>query len=320
MKDNNLETLVKACNLIGADKGLVQGAGGNISLKVNESQMLVKASGAILEEVSQGRGIVKVDYRTAAEKVAEFGSGEVTPASESRFLAAMKNTRIGDSDQWPSMEAGFHAVLEDPIILHTHPVGINLIACMQEGEETLRKVAGDLPVAWVPYKNPGLALAEEMRKRKSETIKIWVLQNHGLIVTGKTFDQVFNGTQEVIQKVVKYFGIRHYEARSTLDAKGDVFVETGEEARTFASRQKSRKLVHLFPDTVVFCANGAVRMSEQGIVYKMGERRAAAANEIMLAHAYLTTEIPRHGRINPLEDKDVKYIQEMEAEKYRKKK
>ncbi len=320
MKNTNLEKLVSACKLIGADKGLVQGAGGNISLKEDAGNMLIKASGAMLVEVSLRAGIVNMDYQAAAERVREFGSGGVKPTAESRFLAAIRKTRKGSFDQWPSMEAGFHAVLDDSIVLHTHPVGINLIACMQEGEEILRRAAGDLPVAWIPYRNPGLALAEEMRKRKGENAKIWILQNHGLIVAGRTFDQVFDGTQEVIQKVMKYLGIPPYEIRSTIHQEGDVVIESGEEARAFAGRQKGRKITHLFPDTVVFCSGGAVKMSEQGISYKMDRRKAAAVNEIMLAHIYLATEIPRHGTLNPLSSKDVAYIRKMEAEKYRQRK
>ena len=47
----NLDSFLKLCNYIGNNYELVQGTGGNVSLKLNKEEMLIKASGMKISDI-----------------------------------------------------------------------------------------------------------------------------------------------------------------------------------------------------------------------------------------------------------------------------
>ena len=57
MKNNELQGLIRISNTVGSDPRLVQGGGGNTSVKTEDGlQMYIKASGTALKNMSVRRG------------------------------------------------------------------------------------------------------------------------------------------------------------------------------------------------------------------------------------------------------------------------
>jgi rhamnose utilization protein RhaD (predicted bifunctional aldolase and dehydrogenase) len=108
----------------------------------------------------------------------------------------------------PSVETFMHAIclqLEGvDFVGHTHPAAINAITCSKSFDDALAGrlfpdkivMCGPAPVL-VPWTDPGLSLAREIRRRIDEYIKVHderpraiYLQNHGFVALGATAGQV----------------------------------------------------------------------------------------------------------------------------------
>ena len=173
---SDIEKLVHISNAVGCQVAYVQGGGGNTSLKTSDTQMFIKASGKFLADIKDETGFLPVDWTIlcnqidACESEADYGA----------LLAA--STLIKGSTQRPSIETGFHAIL-DRCTLHSHSVWANLLACAHDGKELVRRL---FPTAiWVPYATPGLDLTKAIFERLDGAKQVTIfLQNHGIVVSG----------------------------------------------------------------------------------------------------------------------------------------
>ena len=100
---------------------LIQGPGGNTSVKDEQGNMFIKASGFRFSELNETSGISVVNAETIATyfKNVEVISKE---KSEKESVDLVAENILNDSDgkkfPKPSMETGFHAVL-DTYVAHT---------------------------------------------------------------------------------------------------------------------------------------------------------------------------------------------------------
>jgi rhamnose utilization protein RhaD (predicted bifunctional aldolase and dehydrogenase) len=173
---SNIDKLVHMSNFVGKQIAYIQGGGGNTSLKISDSHMLIKKSGMFLADISDEKGFLTVDWRYIRDQIRRCR----TEADYNNLL--IKSKLLHQDVSRPSIETGFHALL-DCCTLHTHSVWANLLTCAREGQSL---VACLFPTAiWMPYATPGLELtrivSEYLNGGKTNII---FLQNHGLIVSG----------------------------------------------------------------------------------------------------------------------------------------
>lgn len=148
-----------------------QGAGGNISEKIDSSKMRIKASGTRLDEVSHDKGISLVDLKLISEKLRG-------PFSEKQYDELLKKSSLVGR---PSMETGFHAVLKKKWVLHFH----SLAAILMAHEKTSTKTA-PFKIQILTPKTPGLALSQQIMEAQASDA--YILENHGLVLQGDTLD------------------------------------------------------------------------------------------------------------------------------------
>ena len=168
---------------------------GNTSLRTGEGTMLVKASGASLASV------------TAADFV-ELETAPLTallddPAADDAAVAQAFAPVEERTGRRPSVEAMLHAVCLElggaHAVGHTHPVPVVALLCSRHAEALATEmlfpdqivVLGRRPL-FVPYVDPGLALARRVRDdlathvaRHGEPPKVIYLGNHGLFALGR---------------------------------------------------------------------------------------------------------------------------------------
>jgi len=158
---------------LGQDPLRVQGPGGNTSIKAG-GVMWIKASGTELAE-AEGRDIFLPVDRAAAltEARGEAGDG----SCKATVLEPALTLR-------PSIETTFHAALDWAVIAHTHSIATLTHAVAPEGRAVAREKLQGLPAVFVPYAKPGLPLTREILARAKPETRIFVLENHGLIVCG----------------------------------------------------------------------------------------------------------------------------------------
>ena len=190
--------LATAANQIGSRIDWVQGGGGNISLKFETDQMLVKSSGFKLSEVTRNDGLTLIDFYNLknilfAALKSELNSTKNIIYDEEFYQSKVKENTLQNSlliQRRASIETGFHAILGN-VVIHTHSVYANIFNCSVNGFEKLKEL---FPKAiFIDYYNPGLELTLEIFEKTQhldlgKSIVIF-LKNHGLIVSSPTLEQ-----------------------------------------------------------------------------------------------------------------------------------
>ncbi|HEY1384761.1 MAG TPA: class II aldolase/adducin family protein [Dongiaceae bacterium] len=168
MQPAELQSLREVSARVGRDINLVQGAGGNTSLKAG-NVLWVKASGAWLMEADQRDIFVAVDL-LGALRALEQGIEKMPIADPAAKLR-------------PSIETSLHALLPHRVVLHVHAVNtIAWAACQGVENEMALRLQG-LKWARVPYRRPGLPLSQVVAEATAQqNPDVLILGNHGLLV------------------------------------------------------------------------------------------------------------------------------------------
>src|SRR3989344_2848839 len=154
------DALCAVAHTLGSSPDVVQGAGGNLSVKLDGQKMLIKASGCRFSELREDNGFVTVDWKQIHSRYdqlpADMAVGLSEEAEDVQFVDSCILERFGEGSR-ASIETGFHAFL-GRFALHTHSVYANLVSCAKDGEALLKSIFGgsDIRIVWVPYVNPGL--------------------------------------------------------------------------------------------------------------------------------------------------------------------
>ena len=174
---------------------------GNTSVRLDDRSFLVKASGSNLAALHES-DVVECRADLLLKMLDETGlaDGEVD--------SQLMKSRVDFKAKKPSVEALFHAWLltlpDINYVGHTHAPAVNGILCSPRAHEFATRrifpdeiVCCDVASVFVPYTDPGLRLAQEIRKRTTVFIKkyqrpprVVLLENHGLITLGKTTEAV----------------------------------------------------------------------------------------------------------------------------------
>jgi len=175
---------------IGADPLLVQGPGGNTSIKL-DGRMWIKASGTELAEANDKNIFVAVDPAKAILELEGVGDGSCR--------SAMIDP---DGGLRPSIETTFHAMFERKFVFHFHSVATICHAIAVEGRESLADKLSGLIWVSAPYMKPGIPLTKAIRVAVSNyDVQVVVLENHGVIVVGETIDEVKDLIDEVERRL-----------------------------------------------------------------------------------------------------------------------
>ncbi len=169
---------------------------GNTSCRIDGEHFYIKASGTSLETIKEG-DFIAVKIQPLLEIL------DCPSATDADVQHTLQVSKVNSSERrMPSVETMLHAVLyqypEYRFIGHTHPVSVNAILCSKKAEEYIQgRTCPDHVVVlgrrsvFVPYVDPGLELAREVRSRMRHFVekegylpRAIFLENHGLIAMG----------------------------------------------------------------------------------------------------------------------------------------
>jgi rhamnose utilization protein RhaD (predicted bifunctional aldolase and dehydrogenase) len=209
---NILDQLITLSNNLGdpANDYVILGEG-NTSAKVDDQSFWVKASGTHLRTIGPP-GFVQVYFEPI---LALLAGPNLSDEQVKQALTAAKVDPAAPGH--PSVETAMHAaILSLPginFVGHTHPSAINMITCSAAFETAVNGrifpdeivLCGPAPVT-VPYVDPGLPLAREIKQRidlyidnYGELPKAILLQNHGFVALAATAQQVENITAMAVK-------------------------------------------------------------------------------------------------------------------------
>lgn len=216
MHQERIQSLIKLSHELGVEsRGLAILGEGNTSARIDEHTFLVKASGTSLSTLGP-------------EDVVECRFDAVLPLLEKGDLTdaeidhALLEARVNKNAKKPSVETIFHAYLLTlpgiNFVGHTHSTTVCQILSSHLGRVFAEhRLAPDEIVCcgvasvYVPYTDPGLKLARAIRENTEAFIKkyqrqprIILMQNHGVIALGPTWQAVLSASL-MVEKAAKIF-------------------------------------------------------------------------------------------------------------------
>ena len=163
---------IQLSKLFGACLDMVQGKGGNISIK-DSSTLIIKQSGFIMSDTDDNKGYLLCDLKKIQEK----------------FLAKDENllSCVVSGHGRPSMETFFHS-LPPKYIVHVHPTSFMKYLCQDDLSFLLKLYPHAL---CIPYVQPGYDLSEVIQK-VYEGQSLIFLKNHGVIFLEESLDSLLH--------------------------------------------------------------------------------------------------------------------------------
>ncbi len=336
---NTIKDLIEISQYAGDRADYTQGGGGNTSVKnYDNGLMLIKASGYRLVDINETTAFVAVD-KNKIENYYNSVDLSIKKDYEKESAEVSKSSVVpleGIETLRPSVEVGFHAILKKYVV-HTHSVYANLFTCSQEGEAIAKNLFKnkDFGFIFLPYINPGFELTLAMKKRIDEYQKetgkypeVIFMKNHGLVVTADTVERVKEVNTEVNESIRKYFGLLDNFRRVSLKATETGFLSETPVVNNFVKNNGLTKdlldKTPLYPDQLVYLNNilayspDTLVVKDNKVYYNCDIKKATTLEETLAAYLFVVTTVRGAGlTISTMNEKEVYFINNWEAEKYR---
>lgn len=224
--DACVEDLVRMSRAVGRDGRLIQGGGGNTSVKSADGALMwVKASGTALGQMRRGAGYRAVRVAEAAAMLHDEALAALPSADREReVLARLLAACADDLPGRPSVETSLHAFL-GRCVIHIHPAAANGLACARRGQAA----AGDIfrnrprPPLFVRYTDPGVVLARSTHRAVRRYTRahggppeVIFLGNHGVFVSTSTAREALALSREIDRTVRREWAARYDPAVEAL--------------------------------------------------------------------------------------------------------
>lgn len=339
MRSLEFEALLDLSARVGSDPLLVQGAGGNTSIKEGGA-LWIKASGLWLAHARQRDVMVPVGLDPLLDALERND-----PATEKAqdFVIAERNP----SGLRPSIETTVHALMPQKVVVHVHCVETIATAVQTNGAAIVAERLANYPHAFVPYARPGLPLARAIAERMQSDTSVLVLGNHGLVVAAETVADAAILLTDVTRRLT---GQRRQTPGADLASLSRLAVDSDyrlpEDARLHgvAADLDSCRLAaggSLYPDHVIFLGKGVVMAAPGETALSIEAKRRAAdeslpplllfpgkgvlvqkeisAGAFAMARclADVTARIPAEARLRYLTEAENAELLGWDAEKYR---
>ena len=294
----------------------IQGPGGNISIKL-DNIIFIKSSGAVLGNLSYNEGYCLADNNKCIELLKNDKELE------------LKNTKIFGY-KIPSMETFFHSFMKKYTV-HVHFTLANIFFCSDKKFELYNFPYNYEIVKYIP---PGLLLANEVYKKYTRETDVYFLENHGIIITNTELNTII----EMYENIYKYFN-------NLLENKFNNELNTFYINKEYYFRKNKtcvvrtidynyeilKKIKYCFPDLAIFIEKIGIfntieelyeNMDNYNIIivdksiYLIAENLTKIYYLIELIDKYKILSEYSYENLNSIDD--VKYLQNMEQEKFRK--
>ena len=199
---SDLDLLVYASRLIGAETSLVVWGGGNTSVKRTERDhrgrevrvLRVKGSGSDLKSIQKKDfpGVVIDDIRALLER----------PDMDDQVMVDyFAHALLEPASPRPSIETPLHGFLAPDAIIHTHADAVVSLTNNDRCAEVLREVYGG-DIVSLAYLRPGFPIAKQVAQtfEAHPEARAILLEKHGTICWGATVKEAYLSTIELISR------------------------------------------------------------------------------------------------------------------------
>lgn len=165
-------------------KGLVARTWGNVSVRLNENEMIITPSGRKYDELKP-QDMVRVNIHNLKYE------GDIKPSSELKLHCIVYKTR-------PHIQA----------IIHTHQMMASVVAAAQVDleviNETHQKILGGKIIRTAPYALPNTKKITHATEAAIQQSNAALMANHGVVCLGKNLEEAFE-VAETLEEACKLF-------------------------------------------------------------------------------------------------------------------
>ena len=267
-----LENMISMSHYAGNRWDLVQAGGGNASVKIKD-EMYIKASGFLLAEIDVDNGVSHLSLNKLGQLFSDTSILNNLDKKQREAVASkhVKDAVLDNSIFRPSIETLLHSLL-GKYVLHTHSVIANFFLVQKKWEKSLNELFPD--AYYVSYATPGIDLALKLKNELSETVDlaktcVIFLQNHGIIVSSNSHQEVIDKTEEIsiqLEKLIhvdfshfRFSNIIHRYLKNFDQKNFCVFYS---ELITLKYSSVNVCLTPVSPDVFVFCGYEIVQIEK----------------------------------------------------------
>jgi ribulose-5-phosphate 4-epimerase/fuculose-1-phosphate aldolase len=315
---NTIDQLIFLSKYFGQSILNIQGPGGNISIKLDEI-IFIKSSGAVLGNLSYSDGYCFADNNKCLE-----------------LLKLGKELELKDSKIFgykiPSMETFFHSFMKKYTV-HIHFTLSNIIFCSNKEEDfTLNNFPYKYEI--IRYIPPGLLLAQEVYKKYSKETDIYFLENHGIIITSDNLLSIIDMYENIYEYFNHLLDNKFEKELNTFYINKEYYFRKG---KSLIIRHIDypylilQKIKYCFPDLAIFIEKIGIFNNLEELYENMDHFNIIILNNsvylcaeninkiyylIELIDKYKILSEYSYNSLNRIDD--IKYLQNMEQEKFRK--
>lgn len=343
----SLDNYARLSRYVGGRVDFTQGGGGNTSVKLQDNIMAIKASGYKLRDIRADEGYALMDYQGVRDFYKQHAPEDFEDL-EKAGNAHAQSTVVpvdGIEPKRPSVESGFHALLQNYVV-HVHCVYANLLTCCVQGRDVAAKIFKDAPYAcgYIDYCNPGTLLsfnmwheAQRVRKETSKAPNVIFMQNHGVTIAHDDPDICKQIFLDVCDRCARAFSIdlKHFPGAPIQKVSESVFKSNNDFLKSLLKHTQLDDGYFfdtaLYPDQLVYLAgNVAIVDGDQSdkkitinrltgdIIYRAAELDASSMDETLLAVLYIMETIKRSPYdLSTMDQKSKAFITGWESEHYR---
>ena len=181
------QTISQMCANLGKDPLLVQGAGGNVSWKDNET-LWIKGSGAWLANANEVDIFVPVNLVYLQDALAKQDFD-------------VKPEIIGEHTLRPSIETVLHALMPHQVVAHLHAINALSHLVNQDCIQSIQHICqqASIDAAFVGYHKPGPELAQAIYEalQNAPEANVIFLQNHGIVLGANTIKGIYSILEKI---------------------------------------------------------------------------------------------------------------------------
>ena len=333
---------VEISRYCGERSDLVQAGGGNVSVKVggggdggNGNKMIIKSSGICMANVDVSCGFSIIDNRALKKDMEGF-----MPKDVNEYTLSKKMLR-------PSIETYMHSILKT-FTVHLHPIQVNRILITTDSRKIISELFPDALV--MDYYTPGVVLAKEIAKLFCGESVIFLI-NHGIIITTDDYGEIQPLLEGVLTKCEQYLGLdfakykcvnkisRHF---STYEGCYTTYLATNRDIYYFLENNRGLfSESHTFPDALIYCGMRILFIKDFGefaaeidlyrqtyfelpkiIIYNAclyivakSYQKCKEIEDVLVANLWI---LHSDSEKQYLSDSEIQFLNEWDAEKYRK--
>ena len=334
--------LEKLCNIYGERFDLTQAGGGNISVKFNffnEIITIIKASGYCLSDVTKNSGFTILNNNKIKEYVNDLILDDNKNTVENKTKEFIKTQILFNCKLRPSIETPMHSLFYKYTI-HLHPIQCNMILTKKNGKEILTNLFPQSLI--IDYFTPGIELSKNIQLKYSGE-KVIFLLNHGLIVTSDDYQEIKKLITEVIDNIEKYIKINFTKYKIVNNISSiyqsvykKIYVSYLIEDEIINKNINNINILNnvTIPDKLVYCGNKIIQLDDldnlknilinsknipvliklKNKIYIVSKslRKCKDILDVLKSHLLFSSDNDKL-----LDNKEINYLINWEAEKYR---